>query len=269
MWKCHHCKTPHMWKWEGKGKGGCTASQKAIKICDHLFPLLRLIHLSGEWFCPYPPKATNLFCCLSPCIRMNLWNSQTCSPSLLPLPLSLVGSASFSDLFLFISSPTHSPGLGLAPRLAVLTLPLRGTCSSSLSSSLRFTVSEMSTQIQFKSYPEKREQQQDFVNGNLIRGEQGVCNAVHVPGSCLIAFGFVQIWRLLSYRERKITQTETADSFFTMYFNFLSCSFFHISEFFSSKRNVYLSFDWFVLLKERMYMHREVGAWYFLPSLLP
>lgn len=68
---------------------------------------------------------------------------------------------------------------------------------------LHFTVSETSTWIQFKSYPEKREQQQDFVNGNLIHGEQGVCNAVHVPGGCLIAFGFVQIWLLLTCRERK------------------------------------------------------------------
>lgn len=56
----------------GAGEGSGAASQEAIKMCDHLFPLPHLIHLSGEWFCPYPPKATNLFCCLSPCIRMNL-----------------------------------------------------------------------------------------------------------------------------------------------------------------------------------------------------
>lgn len=56
----------------GAGEGSGAVSQEAIKICDHLFPLPHLIHLSGEWFCPYPPKATNLFSCLSPCIRMNL-----------------------------------------------------------------------------------------------------------------------------------------------------------------------------------------------------
>lgn len=46
-------------------------------------------------------------------------------------------------------------------------------------------------------------QQQDVVNGNLIRGEQGVCNAARVPGSRLIAFGFVQIWLPLR-EERKL-----------------------------------------------------------------
>lgn len=119
--------------------GHSTASQKAIKICDHLFPLLCLIHLSGEWFCPYPPKATNLFSCLSPCIRINLWNSQTCSLSLLPLSLllslSLVGSTSFPDLFPFISPLTHSHSLWLRQCLLVLTFPfpsLPSTCSSSL-----------------------------------------------------------------------------------------------------------------------------------------
>lgn len=90
--------------------------------------------------------------------------------------------------------------------------------------SLPLSVSEMPAQIQFKSYPEKSEQQ-DFVNGNLIHGEQGVCNAVHVPGSCLIAFGFVQICLLLAYWERKIIQKETPDSFFTMYFNLVLCVF--------------------------------------------
>lgn len=74
---------------------------------------------------------------------------------------------------------------------------------SSVSSSLHFTMSGTSTWIQFKSYPEKREQQQDFVDGNLIHGEQSVCNAAYVPGSCLIAFGFVQICLLLTCRKRK------------------------------------------------------------------
>ena len=48
------------------------------------------------------------------------------------------------------------------------------------------------------TYPDKREQQEDFVNGNLIHSEQGVRNTVYVPGSSLIAFGFVQIWLLLT-----------------------------------------------------------------------
>lgn len=119
MWKCHHC-PPHE-----NGRRG-EPSQKAIKICNHLFPLLRLIHLSGEWFCPYPPKATNLFSCLSPCIKMNPWNSQTFFLSFLPLSclpsLSLVGSTCFPDFFLslrffffFFSQ------LRLFPCLSVLT----------------------------------------------------------------------------------------------------------------------------------------------------
>lgn len=65
----------------------------------------------------------------------------------------------------------------------------------------------------------ERKQQQDFVNGNLIRSEQGVCNTVHVPGSCLIAFGFVQIWLQFTCMEKveqKITLMETVDSFFTV-----------------------------------------------------
>lgn len=109
-------------------------------------------------------------------------------------------------LFWFVSfylSPYSLP-LWLLLCLSVLTFPLpQRPFLPPLSSSLHFTVSETSTRIQFKSYPEKREQQQDFVNGNLIHGEQGVCNAVHVPGSCLIAFGFVQIWLLLTCRERR------------------------------------------------------------------
>lgn len=106
----------------------------------------------------------------------------------------------FSDLFLFISPPLSviAP-LSFSSHLSSPPAPV----PSSHSSSLHFTVSETSTWIQFKSYPEEREQQQDFVNGNLIHGEQGVCDAVHVPGSCLIAFGFVQIWLLLTCRERK------------------------------------------------------------------
>lgn len=91
----------------------------------------------------------------------------------------------------------------------------------------------------------EREQQQDFVNGNLIHGEQGVCNAVHVPGSCLIAFGFVQIWLLLTCREgKKMSQTETADSFFTVYFHFFLR---HLKGFYSV-RDIYLNCDGFVLL---------------------
>lgn len=114
---------------EGKGEGGDTASQKAIKICDHLFPLLRLIHLSGEWFCPYPPKATNLFSCLSPCIRMNLWNSQTCSLSLLPLSLLLYLSLSRSAPFFwfvsfYLSSYSFPLSLWLPLCLSVFTFPL-------------------------------------------------------------------------------------------------------------------------------------------------
>lgn len=90
---------------KGGGVGGHgTASQKAIKICDHLFPLLCLIHLSGEWFCPYPPKATNLFSCLSPCIRINLWNSQTCSLFLFtPFSSSVAVSRWLSLLSWFVS----------------------------------------------------------------------------------------------------------------------------------------------------------------------
>lgn len=138
---------------------------------------------------------------------MNLWNSQTCS--LFLLPLSLLQSLSLAQppflICFFLSLLLLSPPLSLiaptsfCPHLSSPPAPV----PSSLSSSLHFTVSETSTWIQFKSYPEKREQQQDFVNGNLIHGEQGVCNAVHVPGSCLIAFGFVQIWLLLTCRERK------------------------------------------------------------------
>lgn len=123
MWKCHHCKTRPTWKWESRGGGG-TASQKAIKICDHLFPLPHLIHLSGEWFCPYPPKATNLFSCLSPCIRMNLWNSQTCSLSLLPLSLLLSPSLAGSTPFLICFFLSLCLCLWLPHCLSLLTFPL-------------------------------------------------------------------------------------------------------------------------------------------------
>lgn len=154
MWKCHHCKTRPTWKWESSRRGwqrGGAASQKAIKIRDHLFPLPHLIHLSGEWFCPYPPKATNLFSCLSPCIRMNLWNSQTCSFSLLSLSLllspSLASSTPFSLICFFLS-------LRLSV-IAPLSFPFSpfvspSTCLFLPSSSLHFTVSEASTWIQFK-----------------------------------------------------------------------------------------------------------------------
>lgn len=132
MWKCHHCKPPPPPPPPlfGNGKVGRegAASQKAIKICDHLFPLPRLIHLSGEWFCPYPPKATNLFCCLSPCIRMNLWNSQTCTLSLLPLPLLLSLSHWLCPLFrivsFYLSSYSLPLCLWLLLCLSVLTFPL-------------------------------------------------------------------------------------------------------------------------------------------------
>lgn len=103
--------------------------------------------------------------------------------------------------FFYLSSDSLPLCLWLPPSFSVLTFPLPQRLF--LPSSLHYIVSETSTWIQFKSYPEKREQQQDFVNGNLIHGEQGVYNAVHVPGSCLIAFGFVRIWLLLTCRERK------------------------------------------------------------------
>lgn len=75
----------------------------------------------------------------------------------------------------------------------------------------------------------ERDQQQDFVNGNLIRSEQGVCNTVHVPGSCLIAFGFVQIWL-----PRFIL------------FNSYLCS----RGYYYERLDTYLNIDGFVLLKE-------------------
>lgn len=140
---------------------------------------------------------------------MNLWNSQTCSLSFFTPYFSSVSRrlTPFSDLFLFISPPLSL----IAPASLSLSLslfspflsPLAPVPSSPLFLSPFHCVRKLSTWIQFKSYPEKREQQQDFVNGNLIHGEQGVCNAVHVPGSCLIAFGFVQIWLLLTWRERE------------------------------------------------------------------
>lgn len=114
----------------------------------------------------------------------------------------LLAQPLFPDLFLFISPPPSVIAtLSFSSHLSSPPAPV----PSSPSSSRHFTVSEMSTWIQFKSYPgeREREQQQDFVNGNLIHGEQGVCNVVHVPGSCLIAFGFVQIWLPLTCRERK------------------------------------------------------------------
>lgn len=124
MWKCHHC-PPHE-----NGRRG-EPSQKAIKICNHLYPLLRLIHLSGEWFCPYPPKATNLFSCLSPCIKMNPWNSQTFFLSFFTPFLSSVLVSCWLNLlfwFLFISplpvSPPPPPppcSLRLSQCLSVLT----------------------------------------------------------------------------------------------------------------------------------------------------
>lgn len=69
----------------------------------------------------------------------------------------------------------------------------------------------------------------------------------------------------------KITQKETAESFFTMYFNFSSLIFCHISVDIFSDRDVYLSFDGFVLLKEgsvpaHVCVHEEKGA-VVLPSL--
>lgn len=122
-----------------------------------------------------------LFFCLSPAHPLFWFVSFYLSPS--------VSDCSRVSLSLSLFSPFLSP---LAP------VP-----SSPLFLSPFHCVRKLSTWIQFKSYPEKREQQQDFVNGNLIHGEQGVCNAVHVPGSCLIAFGFVQIWLLLTWRERE------------------------------------------------------------------
>lgn len=159
MWKCHHCKTRPTWTWGGvSGKKGCgmqggsaAASQKAIKICNHLFPLPHLIHLSGEWLCPYPPKATNLFSCLSPCIRMNLWNSQTCSLPPLPLPLLLLLLPS-KPLLIFVSS-LH-PRLQLSHCLPILTFSSSHSVPAPvLPPPLRFAVSGTSAWIQFKSYP--------------------------------------------------------------------------------------------------------------------
>lgn len=137
---------------------------------------------------------------------MNLWNSPTCSLSPLPLflLLSLAGS---NPLFWFVSFYLYPysfpPSVWDCPCVFLFSPVLSLSACSFLPLFLHFTVSQTSKWIQFKSYPENREQQQDFVNGNLIRGEQGVCNAVHVPGSCLITFGFVQIWWLLTCRERK------------------------------------------------------------------
>lgn len=130
---------PPTWKWERR-----EANQKAIKICDHLFPLLRLIHLSGEWFCPYPPKATNLFSCLYPCIKMNLWNTQMFSffffffnPFLSSVFVS--GWLSFPVLVTFFppfSPPFHSPGFCWALCLPVLTFSFLGARSRFLSLAL-------------------------------------------------------------------------------------------------------------------------------------
>lgn len=129
------------------GCRGGAASQKAIKICDHLFPLPHLIHLSGEWLCPYPPKATNLFSCLFPCIRMNLWNSQTCS-----LPLLLLLLLPSQPLLIFVSS--LPPRLRLSHCLPILTFSASPSAPAPvLPPPLRFAVSGTSAWIQFKSYP--------------------------------------------------------------------------------------------------------------------
>lgn len=136
----------------GMQGGSAAASQKAIKICDHLFPLPHLIHLSGEWLCPYPPKATNLFSCLSPCIRMNLWNSQTCSLPPLPLPLLLLLLLPSQPLLRFVSS--LPPRLQLSHCLPILTFPSSPSAPAPvLPPPLRFAVSGTSAWIQFKSYP--------------------------------------------------------------------------------------------------------------------
>lgn len=107
----------------------------------------------------------------------------------------------FPDLFLFISPPpsviatlSFSSHLS-SPPSACSFLPL-------FLSPFHCVRNVYMNPIQIISGRE-REQQRDFVNGNLIHGEQGVCNVVHVPGSCLIAFGFVQIWLPLTCRERK------------------------------------------------------------------
>ena len=128
------------------------------------------------------------------------------TPSSSSVSVPSLAQPRFCDFFLFISPPALSPSQSLIAPVSScfhLSSPLAPVPSSLLSSSLHFTVLGTSTWIQFKSYPEKREQQQDFVDGNLIHGEQGVCNAAYVPGSCLIAFGFVQIWLLLTCRESK------------------------------------------------------------------
>lgn len=58
-----------------------------------------------------------------------------------------------------------------------------------------------------KKKKEEGERQQEFVNGNLFRGERGVCNAVYVPGGCLIAFGVEPKWLQTFSERRNYTRT--------------------------------------------------------------
>lgn len=278
MWKCHHCKTWPTWKkwrcwcwgcggYQGRKdverEGGAAASQKAIKICDHLFQLPHLIHLSGEWLCPYPPKATNLFSCLSLCIRMNLWNSQTCSPPpsnptplLLLLLLQLFHPSPPQPILWFVSF--LPPLLQLFHCLSLLTFsptPLCGHFLSSIPLSILPRQKRMHESNSNHILREtEREQQQDFVNGNLIRSEQGVRNTVHIPGSCLIVFGFVQIWLQLICTERveqKLTLMETADSFCCVV-RFLLFDFYMHSKGTSLWAVGYLFKFWWICFAERM-----------------
>lgn len=158
--------------------------------------------------------------------------SNMLSSSLIPTPLFFFSRRLNhpSDLF-----PLYLPASNCSIVFLFSSFPLPSSVAVPfLYPPLHFAVSETYAWIQFQSYPlreREREQQQDFVNGNLIRSEQGVCNTVHVPGSCLIAFGFVQIWLQLTCTERveqKITLMETADSFFTVLriilFDFYLCS---------------------------------------------
>lgn len=101
----------------------------------------------------------------------------------------------------------------------------------------------MSTQIQFKSYSERREQQQDFVNGNLIHGERGVCNSVHAPWTVWLD---LDLCRSGTYSYIK-TENVHRPGFLT---HFSQCIFSYIFMHSFLERVVCSSFDRFVLLKE-------------------
>lgn len=158
MWKCHQAPPPPSHE-NGKRR---EASQKAIKNCDHLFPLRCLIHLSGEWFCPYPPKATNLFSGLYPCFKMNLWNTQiflffssslalSCLPSLSPVGSAFLFLVSFFLLLLFIH--WISVGFFIFLFSPFLSSPPVLTFSPP---SFYYIMSKMFLEVQSKIYPNKK-----------------------------------------------------------------------------------------------------------------